>query len=129
MSRHKFNFLSAEQIEELKQIRMKKKSEKKLDWAVTGYVDWRNEQLEKFNYDMGIYYADLLNLGSLTKENLQHALCGFIPEVTRKKGEGPFPGKTLYQMVTTIQKYLWVNKIRWHLTKGDEFVDLQNSAR
>ena len=91
---------------------MKKKSEKKLDWAVTAYVDWRYERLEKFNYDVGIYYADLLDLNSLTKENLQHALCAFIPEVTQKKGEGPFPGKTLYQMVTVIQKYLWVNKIR-----------------
>lgn len=125
VSIRKFNFMSEEKIEELKQIRMKKKSERKLNWAVTAYIDWQNEHLEKFNYDVGIYYADLLDLESLTKENLQHALCRFIPEVTRKKGVGPFPGKTLYQMISAIQKYLWVNKVKWHLTEGDDFDDLQ----
>ena len=96
-----------------------------LNWAVTAYVDWRNECLHNFNYDVGIYYADLLDLKSLTKENLQHALCRFIPEVTKKKGDGLFPGKTLYQMVVAIQKYLWINKIKWKLVEGDDFEELK----
>ena len=61
---------------------------------------------------MGIYFANLRDLPTLTKDNLQHALCRFVPEVTKKKGVGPYPGKTLYQMIVTIQKYLWVNKIK-----------------
>ena len=124
MSR-KFNFLSEAGIAELKQIQMKKKSGSKLNWVVTAYNDWHNERLEKFNYDVGIYFADLNNLKELTKDNLQHALCRFVPEVEHKWGEGQFPGKTLYQMIVAIQKYLWINKIKWKLVQGEEFDDLQ----
>ena len=69
------------------------------------YVDWRNDRLKNFKYDVGIYEADLENIETLTKENLQHSLCHFIPEVTKIKGEGLYPGKTLYQMVAAIQCY------------------------
>ena len=43
--------------------------------------------------------------------------------MTRKKGEGLFPGKTLYQMVAAIQKHLNVNKIQWKLV--DDCEDLK----
>ena len=58
--------------------------------------------------------------------NLNHALCRFIPEVTKSKGEGPYPGKTLYQMVVAIQKYLNINKINWKLvdSKDPEFCEM-----
>ena len=49
----------------------------------------------------------------------------FIPEVTKVNGEGLYPGKTLYQLCTSIQKYLNINKIPWKLVKGSEFSDLQ----
>ena len=55
-------------------------------------------------------------------------MCRFIPEVMKQKGSGPYPGKTLYQLVVTIQKYLNINKIMWHLVymKSNESEDLRN---
>ena len=43
VSTHKYNFTSEERIENLKQIKLKKNSENKVDWAVNAYIDWRNE--------------------------------------------------------------------------------------
>ena len=123
VSKRKFNFTNEERIEELQQVKLKKTVESKCNWAVTAYVDWRNERLRTFNYDFCIYEADLLNFDTLTKETLNHSLCRFVPEVTKTRGDGPYPGKTLYQMVVAIQKYLWVNRIFWQLIEGIEFVD------
>ena len=125
VSRCKFHFVTDAHIQHLKQIQLKKKTESKVKWAVRAYIDWRNDRLKNFKYDVGIYEADLENLATLTKENLLHALCHFVPEVTKVKGEGLFPGHTLYQMVSAIQKYLVVNKIYWRLIHGTKFSDLK----
>ena len=124
MSKRKFKYSTETRIAELKQIRLKKKSESKVNWAVKAYNDWRNERFYNFNYNVGIYYADLNNLESLTSDNFEHAMCRFIPEVTKVMGEGPYPRKTLYQMVVAIQKYLNINKIMWKLVDGVNFIDL-----
>ena len=117
----KFNYVNEDRIKELMEVNIKKTSESKLNWAVTAYIDWREDRLKNFQYDVGIYEADLLDLGSLTKENLNHALCYFIPEVTKVKGEGLYPGPTLYQLVVAIQKYLILNKLQWKLVDGIDF--------
>ena len=121
MSRHKFNFCTEEKIKKMQQIQMKKSTESKSKWAVNAYNDWRDAQLETFNYDYGIYKANLRNLEKLTKENFQYALCRFVPEVAKKCGEGLYPGKKLYQMIVAIQKHLWVNKVDWELVEGRNF--------
>ena len=127
MSRkQKYSFTTTECKEELKKIKLKKNSESKIKWAVNAYTDWCNQRLLTYNFDVGIYEANLEELPSLTKENFQHALCHFIPEVTKVKGEGPYPGKTLYQMVVALQKYLQINKMFWKLVDGQEFYDLHN---
>ena len=86
--KQKFNFASEDRIADLKQIKLKKKSEAKIDWAVNCFIEWRAERLDKFQYDPAIYFADLTNLETIEKANLSHALCRFIPEVTKKRGEG-----------------------------------------
>ena len=43
----------------------------------------------------------------------------------QKEGEGPYPGSTLYQMVIAIQKYLWMNRIKWDLVEGTDFLDVK----
>ena len=101
----KYNFATEARIKQLQQIQLKKRTASKCNWAVTAYNDWHEERLKNFNYDYGIYMADLNNLCSLMKEDLQYALCRFVPEVTKKKGTGLFPGKTLYQMIAAIQKH------------------------
>ena len=86
VSKGKFSFETETRIEELKRIRLKKQTEAKVNWTVTAYTDWRNERLYNYNYDVGIYCADLQKLNELTVENFQHAMCRFVPEVTKVKG-------------------------------------------
>ena len=93
-------------------------------WGVNPYNDWREERLRTFNYDYPIYMADLNKLESLTKENFEYAMVRFIPEVTKIKG-GNYPGSMLYQMCTSIQKYLNVNKIPWKVVKGEDFHEIK----
>ena len=76
-------------------------------------------------YDQMIWDANLQNLESVTCENLEYSLCRFIPELTKTRGEGDYPGKTLYQMIVAIQKFLHLNKIKWKLIHGDQFDDLR----
>ena len=121
----KFNFMSDARIQSLKTVTLKKRTESKMNWGVKAYNEWREERLLKFNYDVGIYEANLNDLASLKLENFQHAMCYFIPEVTKSKGEGLYPGRTLYQMVVSIQKYLNINKIPWKIIEGPEFNDLK----
>ena len=112
---------------DLKRIKLKPKTEAKVNWGVNAYNEWRNYRLETFNYDVAIYYADLCNLEELTKANLNSALCRFTPEVTKQKGDGPYPGRTLYQMICAIQKHLNVNKLPWKLLEGEgsDFPDVR----
>ena len=125
VSKCKFNFTSDAHIEQLKLIKLKKKTESKVNWAVSAYNEWRNDRLENFKYDYPIYNADLMNLDNLDPEDLQHSLCRFVPEVTKKKGDGLYPGRTLYEMIVSIQKYLNVNKIKWKLIEGEQFQELR----
>ena len=119
--KRRFNFVSDARIEQLKIATMKKRSESKMNWGVKAFIDWHEEHLNNFNYDVGIYYSDLNDLLNLTMENFRHALCYFIPEVTKSKGEDEYPGSTLYQLVVAIQKYLNVNNIPWKLIEDAEF--------
>ena len=98
-----FNIASDRRIDNLKEIQLKPKTESKVNWGVNAYNEWRNFRLETFQYDVGIYFADLNKLETLEKCNLSHALCRFIPEVTKQRGQGQYPGHMLYQMVCAIQ--------------------------
>ena len=67
----------------------------------------------------------LMILPHLTIVNFKHALCYFIAEVTKSKGDGLYPGATVYQVVVAIQKYLHLNKIPWKIIEGPEFEDIK----
>ena len=69
--------------------------------------------------------VDLDVVGSITKENLCYALCRFIPEITKKKDGTPYPGKTLYEMIVCIQKYLNQKNLPWKLIEDLCFLDLK----
>ena len=92
--------------------------------GVNAYCEWRSERLVK-QYNEAIFNANLEDLYSLTKENLEEALCFFVSEVTKSKGGVPYPGKTLYELVVSIQKYLNVNNKRWKLVDGEDFQTLR----
>ena len=65
------------------------------------------------------------NLNDICKESFSEAFCYFIPEVTKVKGDGMYPAKTLYQMVVAIQKHLNVNKLPWHLLDDKKFSNVR----
>ena len=117
--------MSDARIQSLKRVTLKKKTESKMNWGVKAYNEWHEQRLINFNYDVGIYEANLNDLPKLTLENFQHSMCYFIPEVTENKGEGLYTGHTLYQLVVSIQKYLNLNRIPWKIIKGPEFTDLR----
>ena len=112
-------------IHQLKTETLKHRTELKMNWGLKAYNEWREERLKSFNYDVGIYFTDLNDLPNLTIDNFKHSMCYFIPEVTKSKGEGPYPGRTLYQMGTAIQKYLNNNKIPWKIIEGSKFSDVK----
>ena len=59
---------------------------------------------------------------SILKENLIHSLCRFIPEITKKKDGSPYPGKTLYEMIVSIQKYLNQNDVPWKIIEDQNLL-------
>ena len=49
----------------------------------------------------------------------------FIPEVTKLKDGSDYPGKTLYEMVTLIQKYLHQHNVLWKLFDDPQFLEVR----
>ena len=95
-----------------------------MNWEVNCYNKWHEVRLKE-NFDPIIEKCDLQKLDNFTKSELEHTLSCFIPEVTKSKGEGPYPGKTLYEMIVSIQKHLTVNNLRWRLVENYEFFTLR----
>ena len=62
----------------------------------------------------------------LDRDSFAEALCYFIPKVTKVKGEGVYPAKTLYPLVMALKKYLNVNRIPWKLIDDPHFEDVKN---
>ena len=111
---------------ELKKVNMKKRSELKMMWAVRAYNEWRNNRLSDIvNFDNNIFEANLDQVDSLRKEQLEYAMCRFIPEVTKLKSGEDYPGKTLYEMCVALQKYLNMNGKNWKLVDGPDFRELR----
>ena len=91
---------------------------------MNAYNEWRHVRLQNV-YDESIFSANSDDLENLSKGDLEQPLCHFVPEVTKSKGEGEYPGKTLYEMIVSIQKYLNVNKVNWKLVDGPDFIELR----
>ena len=61
--------------------------------------------------------ADLRKLETLEKEYFEYAIVRFIPEVTKSKGDGPYPGRMLYQLCTS---YLEISKCKQNSLEDSE---------
>ena len=123
VSKRSIQLTTSQRVKDLKQIKLKRNTDKKRNWGVAAYNRWRQARLEAYNYDVGIYFADINNLQGLEKDNFIHSMTYFLPEVNKQDGD-LFPGKTLYQLVRAIQKHLNVNKIPWRLIDDPEFLDI-----
>ena len=97
-----------------------------MQWGVRAYNSWRNAKINNGQaLDMKIFEANLDNLGSLRKEDLCYSLTRFIPEVTKIKDGSDYPGKTLYEMIVSIQKYLNQNEKPWKIIEDPEFINVK----
>ena len=118
-----FKTLTNAKLDLLKRKTLKQRTLAKVKWAVRAYNEWRAVRIQDKNtYDELIFEANLCSLNTLTKESLCHALCRFIPEVTKVRDASEYPGKTLYEMIIAIQKYLNENEIPWKLVEGSDFI-------
>ena len=96
-----------------------------MNWAVRAHNEWRRNKLDDVvNFDVKVFEADINNCKILTKESLAYALCRFIPEVAKLDGSD-YPGKMLYEMVTSIQKHLHQNDLFWKLLDDNAFIDVK----
>ena len=99
-----FNMITEEKKKALMMKQIKKRSLYKIQWGVQAYSEWRKSKFENFLILLSIIYeADIEHCDSLTKANVCHALCCFLPEITKLKDCSPYPSATLYQMIIAIQ--------------------------
>ena len=125
-TKRSFKKMSSAELDLLKRRQMKQRTLSKVKWAVRAYQEWRECKLQDVeNYDQLVFDVNLSDLDNITQNALQHSLCMFIPEVTKVKDDGPYPGKTLYEMIIAIQKYLNENQIHWKLVDGQAFVNVR----
>ena len=124
--RRSYNTVSNDKIAKMMEITYQDRTEAKIKWAVNNYNSWRTMRLETQEYEEPIFLADLNDTQNLNKQNFEYALCRFICEVKKVREEGDYPGRTLYQMVCSLQNYLRKNEIGWKLVHGDnEFTQFQ----
>ena len=104
---------------------MKKCSEVKMMWAVRAYQQWRSSRItDSETFDINIFDSNLEDFSNVTKEKLEHSLCIFLAEVKKVNGD-EYPGKTLYQLVVSIQRYLNERQLNWKLVEGPDFKNLR----
>ena len=117
----KYHKVSSDRLELLKQKNMRKCSKNKMMWGVKTYKEWRDNKLSDIsNCDELVLNSNLDQLDSLMKENLEYSLCMFITEVRKLNGDD-YPGKTLYQLTVSIQRFLNEKGLNWKLVDGPDF--------
>ena len=121
-----YNSVTDEKLAKMMEVTYQQRTEAKMKWAVNSYNLWRQMRLTKYPYDENIMRADLNDIQNVSKENLEYSLCRFICEVKKVRENADYPGRTLYQMICSIQNYLRKNEVMWKLVHGDnEFLQLQ----
>ena len=120
----KFKQISANRLTALKTRQLKKRTFNKMQWGVRAYHQWREHRISDVNtFDARILECDLTTPTLVTKENFIFSMCAFIPEVTKVNGQD-YPGKTLYEIVLSIQTFLNENKVFWKVIDDLEFFEI-----
>ncbi len=114
--------VSEQELDKLSHKSFADDTHRKLRWAVNMYEEWRVQQNK--NPDLNMITASLFNVGTLNKANLSYGLCRFLSEVTKVNGED-FPGKTLYEILISIQIYLKMKGLHWKLVDDQDFVNVK----
>ena len=121
-----FKQVSVDKLDELKTRWIKKRIFNKMQWGVRAFNSWRSSKISDPNgFDVIIFDCDLNKLDSVMKFGLNYSLCRFIPEVTKCKDGSDYLGKTLYEMIVSIQKYLHQHDKPWKIIEDPEFLDVK----
>ena len=122
----RFKTVSEEKLKELKQNQLKKRTFAKMMWGVNTYREWRNHVLSRYEtFDVRILEANIDKVACLSAETFMFAMCKFVAEVTKQDGS-EYPGKTLYHLVISVQKYLNQEGLEWKLVESKQFLQLRN---
>ena len=122
----RFKTVSEEKLRELKENKLKKRTYAKMMWGVKTYKEWRNHVLNDCNkFDCRILESDIDMVNFLQVDSFQFAMCKFVAEVSKQDGS-EYPGKTLYHLVISIQKYINQGGVDWKLVESKEFSQLRN---
>ena len=90
--------------------------------VVKAFREWRSNRMSDVNlFDVRIYESDIDRVELLEKDSFEYAVCCFLAEVHKVDGT-EYPGKTLYHLVVSIQKYLISNGKKWRLIEGFRMV-------
>ena len=118
--------MSETRINELKTKQIKRRSLAKIKWGVKAYNDWCENRLADINsYNEKVFNANLNQLETLQKCDFSHALCRFIPEITKAKDGTEYPGKTLHELIIAIQCHLNENSLNWKLIDEPDFCNVK----
>ena len=85
--RHSYNTITEEKLKKMMEVNFQQRTETKIKWAFNCYNDWHTMKVDQIECECEILYADLNDIGSLTKENLEFILCRFICEIKKANGE------------------------------------------
>ena len=121
----RYKSVSDTKLDELKKRLMKKRTFNKMQWGINTFKEWRASKLSSPDgFDVNLLEVDVDVVSSLTKEKLCAVLCKFVAEITKKDGSD-YPGKTLYELICSIQKYPNNKNILWKLIDDPCFLDLK----
>ena len=83
-------------------------SRKKWAWALRAFEEWRRERNLAISKDGDSVEQKLhSSLEEMSDDHLDHSLARFVAEVRKVDGK-EYPGKTIYEMINSIQTYLRV---------------------
>ena len=95
-------------------------------WGVRAFNEWRSAKLSNpSTYDILIDEANLNNLSDLRKDVFIYVISRFIPEVVKVKDGSDYPGKMLYEMIVSIQRYLNENGLGWKILDKNDFKEVR----
>ena len=101
-------------------------SEKKIQYALRVYRQWRDDRLTS-SPEKCIELCDLNNnIGKFSRRDLCDTLCLFANEIIRVDNKD-FPPKSVRGFIYNIQMHLRKKKIGWRLLDPVQFLDLRNT--
>ena len=121
-----FKTVTDDKLRQLKTKWMKQRTFNKMLWGVRAYNDWRNSKLSNLEgCEECVVNTDLEKVSEITKDDFIEAMCRFIPEVTKVCDRADYPGKPLYELVVSIQKFLHNNGKVWKIIDDPHFSQLR----